>query len=366
MPFSACFIGLLSWQPARGGRLSTASQAPLLACGVLEIWARRVRRGGLFCVPILGPNGAPLWAGCPRATLQLPMTTSPYRGALVALATRHGKERVIAPALRHGLGAELLHVATVDTDALGSFCGSVPRVISALEACERKAVLAAEAAGLRLAIASEGSFTAHPRVPMLSVGIESMLFLDRDRGLTIVEQRLCHRTNHAHRLVCAADLVDGHGSDDLVRWLMAVGFPRHALIVRPSQPDQESPRIWKGVSSQPALLSALPMAMHHSSDGCAQVETDMRAHCNPTRMAAIRRLSFKLIRRIRSLCPACGSPGWGLLRSEPGLPCSWCQQPTELVLAEWHGCGVCHHQVRQPRRDGLQAADPGHCLACNP
>ena len=54
----------------------------------------------------------------------MPQISSPYAGERVALATRHGKQRVIGRSLRHGLGAELLHLPDIDTDALGSFCGT--------------------------------------------------------------------------------------------------------------------------------------------------------------------------------------------------------------------------------------------------
>lgn len=57
-------------------------------------------------------------------------------------------------------------------------------------------------------------------------------------------------------------------------------------------------------------------------DGRVLLETDMRAHCNPTRMAAIRQLSFLLVRRLSSLCPSCGAPGWAVVDSEPGLRAS--------------------------------------------
>jgi len=115
-------------------------------------------------------------------------SNSCYAGQPVALATRHGKQRVIGRALRHGLGAELLHLPQIDTDRLGSFCGGVARQGTALEACIAKAELALAHAGTALAIASEGSFGPHPAVPLLPMGLEVMVFLDRERGLTIHEQ----------------------------------------------------------------------------------------------------------------------------------------------------------------------------------
>ncbi|MFM7394770.1 MAG: DUF6671 family protein [Cyanobium sp.] len=295
---------------------------------------------------------------------------SPYAGSAVAMATRHGKERVVGRAIHHGLGASLLHLPEIDTDALGSFCGTVPRPGTARQACLAKAELALLHGGTGLAIASEGSFGPHPLVPMLPVGIETMVFLDRERGLTIEEVLQACRTNFAHRRVAAADLAGKSGcavpGPDLARWLQAVGFPGHALLVRPhaAGPCDALPR--KGLHTPPDLLDAVVAAMERSSDGCALLETDMRAHCNPTRMACIRRLAFRLVRRVATPCPACRSPGFGVLEVLPGLPCAWCGTPTNLLLWEVLGCVACNHRERRRRRDGLKQADPGHCPLCNP
>jgi hypothetical protein len=291
-----------------------------------------------------------------------------YAGQVVALATRHGKERVIGRALRWGLGAELLHVRTVDTDALGSFCGTVPRQADALQACIAKAEAALREGGTELAIASEGSFGPHPHLPFLAAGMECMVFLDQRQGLMIREQLLARRTNFAHRLVPSA--APSGPEPELVRWLEQVGFPRHALIVRPqcsSASTGESPgHVEKGLRRWEDLQLAIQRAASASREGLALVETDMRAHCNPTRMAAIRALAIRLVRRIASRCPSCDSPGWGVVELRSGLPCGVCGLPTGLVLKEVWGCQRCGHRQETERPDGLLSADPGHCQWCNP
>jgi hypothetical protein len=294
-------------------------------------------------------------------------SSRPYADRPVALATRHGKQRVIGRALRHGLGARLLHLPELDTDQLGSFCGTVARQGTALEACIAKAELALAHGGTGLAIASEGSFGPHPAVPLLPVGMEVMVFLDQQRGITIHEQLQARRTNFAQRRLKAASLESEAGSAELQRWLSAVGFPSHALIVRPLgaiAPDFAA--IHKGIHQRQALWAAIAAAAAAAPSGQVQLETDMRAHCNPTRMASIRQLSFRLVRRIATACPSCQAPGWGLIASEPGLPCGWCGLPTALTRAEIHGCVRCDERRELPRRDGLRQADPGHCPHCNP
>jgi hypothetical protein len=286
------------------------------------------------------------------------------------MATRHGKERVVGRALHSGLGASLLHLPEIDTDTLGSFCGTVPRPGTARQACLAKAELALLHGGTGLAIASEGSFGPHPLVPLLPVGTETMVFLDQERGLTIEEVLQACRTNFCQRRVQAADLVGAIGGavpgEELARWLQAVGFPGHALLARPHAASEGDGLPRKGLRTQHDLLEAVQEAMAHSSDGCALLETDMRAHRNPTRMACIRRLAFRLVRRLATPCPACRSPGFGALEVLPGLPCAWCGTATDLVLSEVLACVACDHRERRPRRDGLKQADPGHCPLCNP
>ncbi|MFN7678227.1 MAG: DUF6671 family protein, partial [Cyanobacteriota bacterium] len=256
-------------------------------------------------------------------------SSSPYSGARVALATRHGKERVIGRALRHGLGAELLHVTTVDTDALGTFCGGVARQGTALEACVTKAKAALAHCDTALAIASEGSFGPHPHLPFLAAGLECMVFLDRGRCLMISEQELARRTNFAHRLVSPSSV---SGDDpDFRRWLGMVGFPSHALIVRPNSDTPDSGGVVKGLDRWDTLELAIAAAAAASIDGLALVETDMRAHRNPTRMTSIRRLAFRLVRRVGRTCPACQTPGWGVVEQRQGLRCGACGLPTALV-----------------------------------
>ena len=322
-------------------------------------------------------------------------TGSPYAGRVVALATRHGKEQVIARPLRHGLGASLLHLDAIDTDALGSFCGRVERRGTAQQACLAKAQRALEVGGTGLAIASEGSFGPHPAVPLLAVGQECMVFLDGERGLTIREELLARRTNFSQHRIAVPPAPASDLQPELERWLRQVGFPGHAVLVRslppedsqlppdfppnPFQAGAEAVVPWpaeradaadegliKGIRDPASLLAAIRRLGARSPLGRVQLETDMRAHCNPTRMASIRQLAFRLVRRIASPCPGCGSPGWGRIGAEVGLPCGWCGLATELIRAEVMGCPVCGLRCEQPRRDGLLRADPGHCLHCNP
>ena len=283
-----------------------------------------------------------------------------YAGCQIALATMHGKERILARPLRVGLGLTLSHASAVDTDRFGSFSGERPRLADALTTCQRKAEAALEALGLELGIASEGAFGPHPAVPMLPVGHEWITFVDRRDGLVISEQLMSRTTNYSS---CqAAD------PESIAGWLHQVGFPSHALMVRPLLPEMGNAGTWlaKGVHDPRQLAVLMAEAVQLSPIAQAWLETDMRAHCNPTRRAAIRQLAFRLVRKVASHCPACGAPGWGVVATVAGLPCGECGLATRLVNAEVFGCVACSHQDSRPRRDGRRAADPMHCDYCNP
>ena len=278
----------------------------------------------------------------------------------IALATRHGKQRVLARPLRLGLGLDLKLACEVDTDQFGSFCGAQARRLDAVATAQRKAEAAMDALGLDLGIASEGSFGPHPSVPMLAAGIECLVLVDRSCARVVVEQAISLRTNYSAMAVGPGIAIQG--------WLKQVGFPAHAVMVRPHQRAGEPVVPWlaKGVSQGGALAALVKRAAAASSVGQAWLETDMRAHCNPTRMASIRQLAFRLVRRLRQPCPVCTAPGFGLVETTPGLPCSTCGLATRWVMRQVWGCDVCGHRDLRARPDGLQVADPMYCDYCNP
>ena len=283
-----------------------------------------------------------------------------YRGRDIAMASLHGKQQILARPLRSGLGLRLLHAAAVDTDQFGSFSGERPRHLEARLTCQRKAEAALEALALELGVASEGSFGPHPAVPLLPVGHEWLCFVDRRDGLVISEQLLSRSTNYSS---CRGD-----NPEAIAGWLQQVGFPSHGLMVRPLEATPATGAGWlaKGVHSPPQLAALMAEAVRRSPLRQAWLETDMRAHCNPTRRRAIRQLAFRLVRRVASPCPACRAPGWGPVDTTAGLPCRDCGLATALVKAEVLGCSVCTHRQSRPRPDGQAWADPMHCAYCNP
>jgi hypothetical protein len=270
----------------------------------------------------------------------------------------HGKDAVIAAPLNRCVGIQLVHAKGVDTDALGTFTGDIPRAGSMVAAARAKAELALAATGLTVAVSSEGSFGPHPALPFVAAGHELLLWLDTARDIEIVVNRLT-KTNY-----WTGQFSAGHLPDDAQ--LRAVGFPTHALIVRPNVDSPISSTIRKGIRERAMLEAAVAEAASASPDGSVIVQTDMRAHMNPTRLASIGKLARRLAVRLARLCPSCGAPGFGAVEVIPGLPCAECSAPTRLARAERFACSACRFSEVRRERSPTQRADAMWCDLCNP
>lgn len=281
----------------------------------------------------------------------------PYAGRAAVLATMHRKDEAIAPALLSTLGLLVVPTSGLDTDQLGTFTGEIPRQGTMLEVAVRKARLGMSATGLPLGIASEGTFGPHPAIPFVPAGIELLVFVDDERRVVVHESLIDEATNFDH-------LVVSPGAP-LEPFLERMGFPAHGLIVRPNA-GEENAALAKGIIDGDRLVRSIAEAAAVSSDGRARLETDMRAHFNPTRMKSLALLAERLAQRLARLCPACGMPGFGRTGTRVGLKCSDCGAPTEMVSTEIFGCANCEHREDRPRADGLKLAPAQYCPECNP
>ena len=280
-----------------------------------------------------------------------------YRGKQGVLATKHGKEAALRRPICTALGMHLTVPLAFDTDKLGTFSGEIERVGSAKDSAIRKARLGMAVTNLPYGFASEGSFGPHPLFPFAGIGHEIIVFVDDVLGIEVIESLVFERTNFQQTVVQPGDRLED--------FLAKTGFPNHALIARPNVGKDPLP-IMKGVQDIDELSTMINHLATQSEDGRVLLETDIRAHLNPTRMAAIRKLGFVLARRIRTACPNCATPGFGRVGVERGLPCKSCGSPTNQVRVQVDGCSRCGEQIAAPRTDGLQGADPGHSIHCNP
>ncbi len=278
----------------------------------------------------------------------------PYRHERIGLATIHGKHLAVAPPFRRLLGAEIVTAPDVDTDSLGTFSGEIARPAPVVETCALKAELSFRTMDVDCAIASEGSYGPIDRLPFHAAGVEIMAFVDRRRGLRIVETLATHRTNWR--------LLSFKAGDPGVRAAAtAIGFPEYGVFVICNS-DRSRPI--KGLASLDEIAAAVDREAERSGDGTAILIADMRAHRNPMRMKVLRALSWKLARRLQCLCPKCGVPGFGHIESRRGLPCEDCGAATHWIDFEVDGCSVCGHAEARPRRDGRRTASRLSCASC--
>lgn len=269
----------------------------------------------------------------------------------------HGKEEAIAPALMSALGLLVAPAPGLDTDQFGTFSGEIARHGTMIEVAVRKARLGMSAIGLPLGLASEGTFGPHPAIPFFPAGMELLVFVDDERGLIVHESFIADSTNFAHLIAAPGEPLDS--------FLELVGFLTHGLIVRPNAGDPFA-ALAKGIVERDRLDRAISEAANASPDGKARLETDMRAHLNPTRMRSLALLAERLARRLARSCPTCGAPGFGRAGSRFGLTCEDCGAPTEMVAAEVFGCSACDRREERPRSDGLLTASARFCPECNP
>ena len=276
-----------------------------------------------------------------------------YQGRQVALLTKHGKERVIASVLNAVLGCRVELVAGYDTDLLGTFTRDIPRPGAQLKAAQIKARLGMDLAGLPIGIASEGSFGADPFTGMFSWNVEMIVWIDDMLGIEVVG--VASGTTSCSHLLTA-------NWEEAERFARTAGFPEHGLVARPQH--EGDPRIRKGITDWETLREAFRWACGEARNGCVFLETDVRAHMNPSRMEMIGQAAQDLARKLCTLCPTCDAPGFQLAERVPGLLCEDCGIPTREARADIHRCVRCGHQVTVERPE--KAASAGRCDFCNP
>jgi len=277
-----------------------------------------------------------------------------YQGAQIALLTKHGKERVIAPILGKQCGAIVEHTDQFDTDQLGTFTGEVPRLMSQREAAREKAVLATKLTGLKVGLGSEGSSAVDPYIGLTPWHYEIIVLIDLNLSLAI--------EGFATGAAIAAPQCTGEWQVAL-KFASLAGFPSHLLVVRPFGEPAHLMR--KGIGASSALEAAFYWACRSSAAQMATIENDMRAHCNPTRMGVIEKASLDLSAKINQRCPRCRVPGFSDFEKIAGLRCRDCGLPTRLPIAIKKRCGVCQHEVTNSIHTPT-FADPVRCDFCNP
>jgi hypothetical protein len=266
----------------------------------------------------------------------------------------HEKERAIRPPFESLLGFQI-EVGLLNTDALGTFTGEIERSLAPRECAKKKCLNALLAHAKQIGIANEGSFVPHPVIPFVSVDYEIFFFTDLEIGFELCISKMFTETNFA-----GASFSE---FDSILEFARKTRFPSHALIVRPNLWEDKKV-CFKGIQSIEDLYNAFEKSRFVSSDKKVWIETDMRAHKNPTRMAQLEKLAIEMAQRLATPCPICSIPGWGPVDRIRGLFCAGCGAETKLIKAIIWGCCRCSHKESIPVDPPL--AEPQYCPICNP
>lgn len=277
-----------------------------------------------------------------------------FGGRRAVCATRHGKEQAMAPLLASHVGIDVFTVPNLDTDQFGTFTREIPRTGSMLDAARAKARYAIAQSGADLAIASEGFFGPHPDIPLAPGNLEIVLLLDQRHGVEIIGQKLTTHVQWVHGVV--------NNIEDGLRLAYKGGFPDHAMVVRRAEHDPGD--MVKGLADEQSFIECVRWLLARTPDHSVFIESDLRAHCNPTRMETICQATLNLIEVMGRFCPRCEAPGFQCIEAVAGLPCRWCGLQTAWPAAHRYRCSRCCHESIKPVAEAF--ADPGHCAFCNP
>lgn len=277
------------------------------------------------------------------------------------VATQHGKEEVIIPEIMQVYPDLKWKKNQYNTDLLGTFTGEVERKQDALTTAIEKAKQSIILSGADIGFSSEGSFGPHPNFPWVASDSELVLFYDARSHQFCFEIEISFETNYANKEIKTWQ--------ELSLFSEKVNFPSHGLILKTHKTmatQSQNYLVWKDMRNWEELEGSFKTSLTHSENGILWVETDMRAHRNPTRMRVIKCAAEKLVKRLLCKCPNCQMPGFGKTSTQNGLPCSVCGFPTEMVLNEIWSCSSCKFSIQKERRDHLRYASPEFCAICNP
>ncbi|MFM7017306.1 DUF6671 family protein [Flavobacterium sp.] len=277
-----------------------------------------------------------------------------YKGRRLLIATKHNKEKVIAPIFEKKLEVQCFVTNNFDTDELGTFSGEIERKDDAFTTLKKKCEIAMKANNCDLAIASEGSFGMHPSLFFAPADDELLLFIDAKNNIEVIAREISIDTNFN-----ASEL---NNEEELFAFAEKSNFPSHGLILRPSKNNTND--IYKGITDRNELLNTFNKLINQY--GSVYIETDMRASFNPKRMKVIENVAIKLVESIESKCPNCDFPGFSVSKVNTGLKCGWCNNPTKSTLSYSYKCKKCHFQKEELFPNNKTIEDPAYCDFCNP
>ena len=277
-----------------------------------------------------------------------------FQNRKLVIATKHEKEKVIKPILENALAVNCFIPSNFDTDQWGTFSGEIERKEDVLNTLRKKCLNAMKENNCDLAIASEGSFGAHPTVFFAHADDEVVMLMDSKNDLEIVAREISTDTNFNGSYIS--------NTTDLLLFAAKVNFPSHGLILKSTENNFE--KAIKGITDEAQLLKHFQELSNEF--GKVYLETDMRALYNPTRMKVIEKAVIKLAKAALSNCPQCQKSGFTVTEAKEGLPCEWCNSPTRSTLSYISTCKKCSFTSEEKFPHQKTTEDPMYCDFCNP
>lgn len=277
-----------------------------------------------------------------------------FTGRKLLIATKHEKEKVIAPVLEKSLGVVCFTHPGLDTDKLGTFAGEVERKDDPITTARKKCLMAMELSNCDLVLASEGSFGSHPAIFYAAADDEFLIFIYTKNNLEIIARELSTETNFNGTQIKT--------ENELNTFAKSAQFPQHGLMIKNKK--ENFTEIVKGITNPNQLKNTFQNFISKYQQ--AFVETDMRAMFNPSRMKVIEQAAKNLAEKINSRCPNCKIPGFGITETQQGLPCERCNFPTRSTLNTIYTCQKCGFAENLMYPHGKKTEDPMYCDICNP
>jgi hypothetical protein len=270
----------------------------------------------------------------------------------IYFVTKHEKEHIVAPSFFDAFRSKVVGLE-VDTDILGTFSGERERELDPLSNARKKIDLAMlETSNAKYFLASEGSFVPHPEAPWITLNEECLLFYDKETQLSI------HVFEYSNEVHFKRKSIDS--ATEIKEVIDSFDFPNHGIIIKLSK--EGSQKYIKEISTDSELETVLLMAF--GEGWLVEVESDLRAHRNPTRRKVIRKAGERLVEELKLTCPKCASIGQIIKKRIEGVQCANCGIPSRQVKSYLRSCYFCQHEWEQDLKN--PPIDPQFCSWCNP
>lgn len=264
----------------------------------------------------------------------------------IALLTLHGKAGQIAPVFKAAFGSDVVLTTDFNTDLLGSFTGEPPRQKTAQECAFEKANLGITLTGLNAGIGSEGSFGPSP-YGFGTFNQELIAYIDLKHNWRVVGR---------FSGPIAVKSVDITAIKEAEHFLATVPEGQGLVI----KMLNNAHHLVKGLSAADVAI----MLPNWLLNGALNISYDLRAHQCPARQSHIVKAAENLVARLQSMCPSCNAPDFWPDQFETGLPCEWCETPTEKIKSRTAHCQYCLHSETYSVVESF--AQPDFCPRCNP